>query len=232
MPLIARWVIEENRGSLSEPSWDTAGSVVGPRNREAAIQKARETIPGIELTSAVRAILWDEATEEQQEAAAYEDEITGRVFGGALGRTPLPGEPAAWRMASPDNRTRRQRQLTTRGLILAAVVIVGLSLLLVLFRPTSFTLALSLLLATVGAYAGFSEARSRRLEMVPPPSQSAPPFRRLLPGLILIGAVLSAVLHMDWIVAIGDVLFFFAGVLVGIGLSFAMESTKPPSFDR
>lgn len=96
MAIVARWIIEENRGSPSEPSWDTAGSVVGPRNREAAIQKGRETIPRIESTSQLRAITWDEATEEQQEAAAYEDDIMGRAFGGALGRTPLPGEPSAW----------------------------------------------------------------------------------------------------------------------------------------
>lgn len=128
-----------------------------------------------------------------------------------------------------DYSTERQRKLTRFGLFQAAVVIVGLSILLLLFRPTKVTLILSLLLGGVGSWAGFTEARSGRLDAVVPPSNhTAPPFRRLLPALILIGAVLGALLHAQWVVAIGDVLFFFAGVLLGIGVSNATESAKPP----
>ena len=96
MLLIRRWIIEVDHGAPGRPSWDTVGSVVGPRSAEAAVERARSTITGIPSELRVQAIDWNQASAEQQEAAAYEDEMDGRAFGGALGKTPRPGEESQW----------------------------------------------------------------------------------------------------------------------------------------
>lgn len=129
----------------------------------------------------------------------------------------------------PDEHTaERQRRVTRRGYVQAVVTLVGLVILLLLFRPTPVTLVISLALAAVGFWSGFAEARSGRLDVVFPVStRKPPPFRRLLPFLILLSAEFSALLHTQWVVAVGNLLFFLTGVTLGIVGSIITERKVP-----
>lgn len=132
-----------------------------------------------------------------------------------------------------DHSAERQRRVTQRGYVQAVVTFVGLVILLVLFRPTPVTLVVSLVLAVVGFWSGFADARSGRLDVVFPVSTTKPPaFRRLLPFLILAGAEFSALLHLQWVVAVGNLLFFLTGVTLGIALSIITERKVPTSKGR
>ena len=121
MPLVPRWIIEINHGTADRPSWDIAGTVVGPRSASGAIESARASIPGIAAERDIRATPWDDAPEEQQEAAAYEDEIDGRAFGGALGRTGLPNQPTAWQRDYAAGRLPMWANTPARGCLYATL---------------------------------------------------------------------------------------------------------------
>jgi len=103
-----------------------------------------------------------------------------------------------------------------RGMIQLVAIAVGLAALFFLFRPTRATLLFSVVLTSVGAFAGFSEARSGRLTTRHPPGGLSRSFRRMVPIYILGGAVLEALVTLRWVGAIADILFFFAGAFIGI----------------
>jgi hypothetical protein len=123
-----------------------------------------------------------------------------------------------------EDSAERQRKVTQRGYVQAVVTFVGLVILLLLFRPTPVTLFVSLVLAAVGFWSGFADARSGRLDVPFRVTTNKPPaFRRLLPFLILVSAELSALLHLQWVVAVGNLLFFLTGVTFGIACSIITE---------
>ena len=131
----------------------------------------------------------------------------------------------------PDSYSaRRQERVTRFGLVQLVTVIVGLTVLLVLFKPTATSLVISLALAAVGCWAGLSESRSGRLEMaVPPSGPGAWASRSIFPSAALIGAIVSALIHQQWVVAVADILFFLAGVILGIWIAIMTEKKKPSS---
>lgn len=118
----------------------------------------------------------------------------------------------------PDaNWLREWRKRMRLGHFQIVVILIGLPLLFLFFRPTPATLAFCLVLSAIGAWSGLREARSGRLDVILPASEERPPsFARLIPILTLIGAVISALLNQAWIGALAYILFFWAGVLVGI----------------
>ena len=112
---------------------------------------------------------------------------------------------------------REWHKRTRLGRLQMVAIIVGLPLFLLFFRPNGAALAICLILSFMGAWSGFTEARSGRLDVIlPVPDKSPSSFSRLVPILTIIAAVISALLDRAWIEAVGYVLFFWAGVLLGI----------------
>ena len=96
MALFQRWIIELETGAPGAARWTIVGSVVGSRSAEAALLKARESIPGIPAAGHLRATDWHAARPDQQEFASEHDEIAGRAIGGA--HSPVRAAVGAVRM--------------------------------------------------------------------------------------------------------------------------------------
>lgn len=120
-----------------------------------------------------------------------------------------------------DHDIERQRRAKRLGVIQLAILAVGLPALLWFFRPTALSLVLSLALLGIGAWNGFAEARSGRLDSSVPPSPQTGPTatRRFFPGLLMLGVVFGSLFAGQFVGAIAALLFFFAGVAGGIALS-------------
>ncbi len=97
MGLIKRWIIERYMPADGE-DWDIVGSVLGSWTAEQAIAKARTTIPHIQAETRIRARDWWKTSEEDREAASYEDQMDNRGMGGffASGVDDTSGAPTEW----------------------------------------------------------------------------------------------------------------------------------------
>ena len=118
-----------------------------------------------------------------------------------------------------DFSARRDTRALVIGCIQVAAIIVGLSILALFTVPTLSALIYSLLLLVLGVWDGYLEAKSGRLgTTVPLSGKTGLPQRRMYTFAILIGSVIFALIDREWLGALAYVLFFMAGVLLGINL--------------
>lgn len=119
---------------------------------------------------------------------------------------------------------RRQKRALRIGIIQVVGLIVGLTIIALFFVPTTSALIYSLILTLIGLWDGYTSAKSGRLDSVDVPREARrSPLRHLAPILIVIGSVFSALIHREWVGAIAYILFFGAGVLLGINLANAVS---------
>src|SRR5688500_19242834 len=110
-------------------------------------------------------------------------------------------------MDRPDAWVREWRKRTRLGRVQMGVTILGLPLFLLFFRPNGAALAICLSLSVLGAWDGFPDARSGRLDAIfPVPAKSPSSVVRLVPTLTTIHAGISAPLERARIASLGDVL--------------------------
>jgi hypothetical protein len=126
-----------------------------------------------------------------------------------------------------DNSDRRDRRALVIGVVQVCGLVIGLAFLALFTVPTPAALIYSLFLLLLGAWDGYAEARSGRLNTaMPAAGVSALPRRRSYLLAILLGSVLFALIGREWLGALAYVLFFTAGVLLGINLSNAISDYR------
>jgi hypothetical protein len=137
-------------------------------------------------------------------------------------------------MRSRDQESSEYNRGKMFGFLQLAAIVLGLFALFLFFHPARAALLFAFLLLLMGVLAGFTDARSGRLDARHPPANLIDNrLRRVFPGFILVGAVVSALLSKQWVGAIADVLFFFAGAAIGVTAFILVSPAKsePSSID-
>lgn len=126
-----------------------------------------------------------------------------------------------------DYSARRDGRALIIGVVQVCGLVVGLAVLALFTVPTLSALIYSLLLLLLGAWDGYAEAKSGRLTTsVPQTDKIGLPRRRSYLLAVLLGSVLFALIGREWLGAVAYVLFFMAGVLLGINLSNAISDYR------
>lgn len=207
-----KWVVE----SLEKGAWDPAGTILAA-DPSSAVLIASRSWPDVQGRR-LRAILWEQASEDRRKIAVYEDGVRlqtsdilaspGVFERGGFGRQSVRSYSSA--TTASDARDRRIRR---RGFGVAAAVVAGLAILFTVARPSLATFVMCLVIAAAGAWSSFRRARLSLLDS-PDGNESSAGFGA--PAVILGGSVLFALLDRAWLAAIADVLFYFLGGMAGI----------------
>lgn len=216
-----RWIVED----LKEGEWEPAGWVDAPGPSQAVdIASAQwRDVTGLKL----RAILWSQATAEQQDAAEYERELRVRLHetSGAPGTFAdqwAHGE-LPLHVNSPQKAVLyRQAIAARRGVALGVATLIAAAVLLAVARPSPSVLIVAGVVGAIGATSGYSRARRGLLEPGNEQAGAQAPFGRSALAMPL--SLVIAFLQRSWLAAAIYVVTFFFSVLLGIALSEVVSS--------
>lgn len=159
-----RWIIERPYPSGDEgdalANWEPIGTVIGPKDAEAAIRAVREIrspysrAQGTEL----RAIDWGRATAEQRQAAEYEDRMLDDAMRAESFDREMIGQMKAMSAAMKEGGTQPMRAVhdrtARRGWAMGLLVMIGVIWLLRQGLPPMFLLVEGGLTFTSGYWVG------------------------------------------------------------------------------
>ncbi len=216
-----RWIVED----LKHGEWEPAGWLDAPNPAQAVAIAAVQwrDVVGLQL----RAILWSQATAEQQEAAEYERNLRIHLHetSGAPGTFADQWARGELRLDvnSPAKAIAyRQAVIARRGIALGVATIVVVALVIVFARPPSEVLLLASAVGLVGAALSYGRARRGLLEPGNEQAGSKAPFG--VAAFILPASLVVAVIQGSWLAAILYLAAFFFGALIGIVVSEIVAS--------